>query len=61
MIVMVIFDQKARGGATRLKLTNAVVQNLQDYIPEFRRDSCVSGWRHVIGQSLNDQLEYIPK
>lgn len=36
----------------RLKLTNTVLEDFPDEIPEFRRESCVGGWEYFLKQRL---------
>ena len=54
---MVTFELEERGGHTRLTLTNEVLEDFPDDIPEFRRESCLAGWQYLLGQSLKEYLQ----
>ena len=54
---LVTFELTGQGGATTLSLTNAVLEDFPDDVPEFERDSCLAGWQYFIGQSLRGYLE----
>jgi uncharacterized protein YndB with AHSA1/START domain len=54
---LVTFELTGQSDTTTLKLTNAVLEDFPDDIPEFRRESCVGGWEYFIGQSLKEYLE----
>ena len=51
---LVTFELTERSGATSLKLTNIVLEDFSDDVPEFERGSCLAGWQYFIGQSLRD-------
>ncbi len=51
------FELTEQGRATTLKLTNTVLQDFPDNVPEFERESCLAGWQYFIGQSLKVYLE----
>lgn len=52
----VTFELEPEGNRTRLRLTNIVVADFDDSIPEFKRESCQSGWEFFIEQRLKDYL-----
>ena len=54
---MVTFELEQQGGHARLTLTNEVLEDFPDDIPEFRRESCLAGWQFLLGQSLRDYLD----
>ena len=54
---LVTFELTEQGGSTTLKVTNIVLDNFPDDVPEFERESCLGGWRYFIGQSLKEYLE----
>lgn len=45
------------GNLTKLTLTARVVEDFDDSIPEFKRESCVAGWNYFIKERLSDYLE----
>ena len=54
---MVIFELEGQGDHTTLTLTNEVLEDFPDDIPEFRRESCLAGWQYLLGQSLKEYLQ----
>ncbi|MDT0607409.1 SRPBCC family protein [Croceitalea rosinachiae] len=42
---------------TLLKVTATVLEDFPDDIPEFKRESCVVGWKYFINESLKDYIE----
>jgi uncharacterized protein YndB with AHSA1/START domain len=54
---LVTFELSSQGDATTLRLTNTVLDDFPDAIPEFTREACSSGWEYFIGQSLKEFLE----
>jgi uncharacterized protein YndB with AHSA1/START domain len=53
---LVSFELTPEGNSTRLRVTNIVLADFDDFIPEFRRESCQSGWEYFIQQRLKDYL-----
>ncbi len=53
---LVTFKLSKVGTQTLLKLTNTVIENFPDNIPEFKRESAVIGWQYFIQEKL---VEYI--
>lgn len=53
----VLFELTPEGKSTRLKLTNIVLEDFPDDIPEFKRESCVAGWEYFIQGRLKEYLE----
>ena len=50
-----LFEEK---GKTKLVLTTTVTEDFPDEIPEFKRESCQSGWEYFICHRL---VEYLKK
>lgn len=48
-----ILDNK---GSTMLRLTVTVLEDFPDDIPEFKRESCVDGWKYFINGRLKAYL-----
>ena len=55
----VIFELFEENNQTRLKLTNIVVEDFPQDIPEFKTESCRGGWEYFINQSLKNYLSKI--
>ena len=53
----VVFELIQQNDTTILKLTVNVVADFPDEIPEFRRESCVEGWKYFINGRLQNYLE----
>ncbi|MFH1699860.1 MAG: SRPBCC domain-containing protein [Candidatus Zixiibacteriota bacterium] len=53
----VIFELSKQNGSTRLTLTNTVIEDFPDDIPEFTRESCIAGWEFFIQNNLKEYLE----
>jgi uncharacterized protein YndB with AHSA1/START domain len=53
---LVTFELVPDGATTRLRLTNIVLADFDDTIPEFKRESCVAGWEYFIKQRLKNYL-----
>jgi uncharacterized protein YndB with AHSA1/START domain len=49
---LVTFELTGLGSATTLKLTNIVLDDFPDDVPEFERESCLGGWQYFIGQAF---------
>ncbi len=54
---VVTFELFGEAGGTTLRLTHTVLEDFSDDIPEFRRESCLGGWRYFIGERLKAYLE----
>lgn len=54
----VLFELTQEGESTRLKLTNIVLEDFPDDIPEFKRESCVAGWEYFIQGRLKEYLTH---
>lgn len=52
----VTFELTKEGSSTRLMLTNTVVEDFQEDIPEFKRESCIGGWNYFIKERLKEYL-----
>jgi len=53
----VTFELFKQNDHTKLKLTNQVVEDYPDDIPEFTRESCMAGWTYFINQRLKEFLD----
>ncbi len=56
---LVVFELSVYNDLTKLKLTNSVLESFPDDIPEFKRESCISGWEYFIQFRLKEYLEKI--
>ena len=54
---IVTFQLSETDDGTRLTLSVRVLDDFPDDIPEFRRESCMEGWRYFIGKRLKAFLE----
>jgi uncharacterized protein YndB with AHSA1/START domain len=50
------FQLFEKDNKTLLRLTNVVIEDFDDTIPEFRRESCQAGWNYFIKESLYNYL-----
>ena len=48
----VTFELFEQNSQTLLRLTNIVIEDFDDAIPEFRRESCLAGWNYFIKDRL---------
>ncbi len=53
----VIFELSEHGKKTKLKLVHTITEDFPSDIPEFTRESCITGWNYFIKQSLMDYLK----
>jgi uncharacterized protein YndB with AHSA1/START domain len=53
----VVFELFEENGMTKLRLTNIVIEDFPDEIPEFLRESCLGGWKYFINERLKRCLE----
>jgi uncharacterized protein YndB with AHSA1/START domain len=49
-----LFDEE---GSTKLVVTNEVVEDFPNDIPEFKRESCKAGWNYFIKERLKNFLD----
>ena len=54
---LVTFELSRKENVTKLQLTNKVVEDFPQDIPEFKRESCIGGWQYFINQRLVDYLK----
>lgn len=54
---LVVFELYEHNNLTTLKLTNSVIKDFPDDIPEFARESCLGGWQYFIQNRLKEYLE----
>ncbi|MFA7229219.1 MAG: SRPBCC domain-containing protein [Melioribacteraceae bacterium] len=55
------FELFNEGNSTKLRLTVEIQEDFPDDIPEFRRESCIEGWRYFINNRLTEYLNNIQK
>jgi uncharacterized protein YndB with AHSA1/START domain len=55
----VTFELFEQNDQTTLRLINQIVEDFQDNIPEFTRESCVGGWTYFIKKNLKEFLDKI--
>ena len=53
----VIFELEELTHGTRLCLRVRILEDFPDSIPEFRRESCITGWEYFLQSSLKSHLE----
>ena len=53
----VIFELFSKNSSTMLRVTNQILESFPDNIPEFTRDSCITGWTFLIKERLKEFLE----
>ena len=51
------FELSRENDLTKLKLTIDVQEDFPDDIPEFRRESCIEGWKYFINGRLKEYLK----
>ena len=51
------FELSEEDNLTKLRLTIEILEDFQEDIPEFKRESCIAGWDYFIKQNLNNYLE----
>ncbi len=52
----VCFEITDTDGGAHLRLTHTTVEDFQEGIPEFSRESCLGGWTYFIQESLKKYL-----
>ena len=52
----VTFELTKKEDSTHLRLTNIVVEDFQEDIPEFKRESCIGGWNYFLKERLKEYL-----
>ncbi|MBD3205477.1 SRPBCC domain-containing protein [Candidatus Bathyarchaeota archaeon] len=55
----VTFELKEEYNSTILKLTHLITEDFPADIPEFKRESCLSGWSYFIKERLKEYLKSI--
>lgn len=53
----VVFELSGQKDTVTLTLTCHVREDFPDDIPEFRRESCLEGWKYFIGLQLKEYLD----
>lgn len=51
------FELFAENGKTTLRLTNTILSDFPENIPEFNREACIGGWEYFIQENLQNYLE----
>ena len=54
---LVTFELFETDNKTKLIVSTKVVEDFNDTIPEFKRESCKAGWNYFIKERLKDYLE----
>lgn len=54
---LVTFELFEEGKQTKLRLTDTLLENFTDRIPEFKRESGSDGWNYFIKKNLKQYLE----
>ena len=55
---LVSFELSQQNELTKLRLTHTITDNFQKDVPEFKRESCIGGWRHFINGRLKAYLAH---
>lgn len=53
----ICFEISETATGSELTLTNTVLKDFQENIPEFNRESCEGGWNYFLGQQLANYLK----
>ena len=53
----VTFALTEQKDGTLITLTNVVIEDFPDDVPEFRRESCEGGWKYFIQERLKEYFE----
>ena len=53
----VSFEILDNGDAVKLRLTNIVVKDFPEDVPEFKRQSCIDGWNFFIKDRLKNYMQ----
>lgn len=51
------FELSEKESNTKLKLIVNVIEDFDNRIPEFKRESCIGGWNYFINKKLKEYLE----
>ncbi|UCG61251.1 MAG: SRPBCC domain-containing protein [Candidatus Zixiibacteriota bacterium] len=52
----VVWELSRKNDSTRLRLTCIIKEDFPDDIPEFKRESCVAGWKYFLTERLKEFL-----
>jgi len=52
------FDIEARENGSLLRVSTEILEDYPDDIPEFKRESAITGWKYFIQERLSEYLEY---
>jgi len=58
---LVHFELFSKNKVTLLRVTNKVIADFSDDIPEFKRESCLGGWNYFIKEQLKNYIEKTTK
>jgi len=58
---LVHFELFTTNNETKLSVTNEVIADFPDNIPEFKRESCLGGWNYFIKNRLKNYIEKTTK
>jgi uncharacterized protein YndB with AHSA1/START domain len=53
----VVYELFEENNTTKLRLTLQVREDFPEDIPEFKRESCIAGWKYFLGGNLKAFLE----
>ncbi len=56
-ISFVIFELFPEGDSTRVRLTHEGIESFPTDNPDFKKESFMKGWTHILGKSLKEYLE----
>lgn len=51
------FELFKQGDLTKLRLTVEILEDFPEDIPEFKRESCIEGWKYFLNNRLKEFLE----
>lgn len=54
---LVYMELEDLGSQTKFTLTTKVLEDFDDTVPEFQRESCVAGWNYFINERLTEYLK----
>jgi len=58
---LVHFELFEKNNETILRVTNEIIADFNDSIPEFKRESCLEGWNYFIKDRLKNYIEKTTK
>ena len=58
-LAVVNFELEEKDNATLLKLYFEILEDFDDLVPEFRRESCIDGWNYFINRNLKNYINSV--